>query len=28
LKIILPTYKYDEVIVTRERVGDFKEWIG
>lgn len=28
LKIILPTYKYDEVIVARERVGDFKEWIG
>jgi DNA-binding LytR/AlgR family response regulator len=28
LKIILPTYKNDEVIVARERVGDFKEWIG
>ena len=28
LKIILPTYKDDEVIVARERVGDFKEWIG
>jgi two-component system, LytTR family, response regulator LytT len=28
LKIILPTYKADEVIVARERVGDFKEWIG
>ena len=28
LKIILPTYKDDEVIVARERVGDFKDWIG
>ena len=28
LKIILPTYKDDEVIVARERAGDFKEWIG
>ena len=28
LKIILPTYKDDEVIVARERVGDFKVWIG
>ncbi len=28
LKLILPTYKDDEVIVARERVGDFKEWIG
>lgn len=28
LKIILPTYKDDEVVVARERVGDFKEWIG
>lgn len=28
LKIILPTYKADEVIVARERVADFKEWIG
>jgi len=28
LKIILPTYKDDEVIVSRERVSDFKEWIG
>ena len=27
LKIILPTYKDDEVIVARERVSDFKEWI-
>jgi two-component system response regulator LytT len=28
LKIILPTYKDDEVIVARERVSDFKTWIG
>lgn len=28
LKLVLPTYKDDEVIVARERVGDFKEWIG
>lgn len=28
LKVMLPTYKEDEVIVARERVGDFKEWIG
>jgi DNA-binding LytR/AlgR family response regulator len=28
LKIILPTYKVEEVIVARERVSDFKEWIG
>lgn len=28
LKIILPTYKDDEVIVSRERVNDFKEWLG
>jgi DNA-binding LytR/AlgR family response regulator len=28
LKIILPTYKTDEVIVARERVADFKEWLG
>jgi two-component system, LytTR family, response regulator LytT len=27
LKVILPTYKDDEVIVARERVNDFKEWI-
>jgi two-component system response regulator LytT len=27
LKVILPTYKEDEVIVARERVTDFKEWI-
>ena len=28
LKIILPTYKEDEVIVSRDRVGDFKQWLG
>lgn len=28
LKIILPTYNDDEVIVAREKVSDFKDWIG
>jgi len=28
LKVILPTYKEDEIIVARERVSDFKEWLG
>ena len=28
LKIILPTYKDDDVIVAREKVQDFKNWIG
>ncbi len=28
LKVILPTYKDDEVIVAREKVGDFKNWLG
>ncbi|RKS02008.1 LytTR family DNA-binding domain-containing protein [Flavobacterium sp. 102] len=28
LKVILPTYKDDEIIVARERVNDFKEWLG
>lgn len=28
LKVILQTYKEDEVIVSRERVNDFKTWIG
>jgi two-component system response regulator LytT len=28
LKVILPTYKEDEVIVSREKVGDFKAWLG
>ncbi len=27
LKIILPTYKADDVIVSREKVNDFKGWI-
>lgn len=28
LKVILPTYKEDEVIVSREKVAEFKSWIG
>lgn len=28
LKVILPSYKEDEVIVSRERVAEFKEWLG
>lgn len=28
LKVILPTYKADEVIVSREKVQDFKRWLG
>lgn len=28
LKVILPTYKDDEVIVSREKVNDFKTWLG
>lgn len=28
LKVILPTYKEDEVIVAREKVTDFKDWLG
>ncbi len=28
LKVILPSYKDDEVIVAREKVGDFKNWLG
>ncbi|CAM3876170.1 MULTISPECIES: LytR/AlgR family response regulator transcription factor [Flavobacterium] len=28
LKIILPSYKSDDVIVAREKVNDFKNWIG
>jgi DNA-binding LytR/AlgR family response regulator len=28
LKVILPTYKDDEVVVSREKVSDFKAWIG
>lgn len=27
LKVVLPTYKEDEVIVSRERVNDFREWL-
>ena len=27
LKVILPTYKDDEVVVARERVNDFKDWL-
>ena len=28
LKVILPSYKQEEVIVSREKVSDFKNWIG
>ena len=28
LKVILPSYKEDEVIVSREKVQDFKNWLG
>jgi len=28
LKVILPSYNDDEVIVSREKVSDFKNWIG
>ncbi|WP_348798891.1 LytR/AlgR family response regulator transcription factor [Flavobacterium adhaerens] len=28
LKIILPTFRDDEVVVSREKVSDFKNWIG
>ena len=28
LKVILPSYKDDEVIVSREKVNDFKNWLG
>jgi len=28
LRVILPTYKDEEVIVSREKVTDFKNWIG
>ncbi|WP_394759621.1 LytR/AlgR family response regulator transcription factor [Flavobacterium sp.] len=28
LKVVLPTYKAEEVIVSREKVQDFKTWIG
>ncbi|RZJ53808.1 MAG: response regulator transcription factor [Flavobacterium sp.] len=28
LKVILPSYKEDEVVVSREKVQDFKNWLG
>ncbi|MFK7000900.1 LytR/AlgR family response regulator transcription factor [Flavobacterium oreochromis] len=28
LKLILPTYKDEEIVVARERVNEFKNWIG
>lgn len=28
LKVILPSYKAEEVVVSREKVSDFKTWIG
>ena len=28
LKVILPSYKAEEVVVSREKVSDFKNWIG
>lgn len=28
LKVVLPSYKEDDVIVSREKVSDFKAWIG
>ena len=28
LKVVLPTYKEEDVIVSREKVADFKNWIG
>ena len=28
LRLILPTFKDEEVIVSREKVLDFKNWIG
>jgi two-component system response regulator LytT len=28
LKVILPSYKDEDVIVSREKVSDFKTWIG
>lgn len=28
LKVILPTYKEDDIIVSRERVNDFRGWLG
>jgi DNA-binding LytR/AlgR family response regulator len=28
LKVVLPTFNEDEVIVSREKVADFKNWLG
>jgi len=28
LRVVLPTFKDEEVIVSREKVADFKNWIG
>ena len=28
LRLVLPSYKAEEVIVSREKVSDFKNWIG
>jgi two-component system response regulator LytT len=28
LRVVLPTFKEEEVIVSREKVADFKNWIG
>ncbi|MBC7605379.1 MAG: response regulator transcription factor [Burkholderiales bacterium] len=28
LKVVLPSYRDDEVVVSREKVNDFKNWIG
>jgi DNA-binding LytR/AlgR family response regulator len=28
LKVLLPTYNEDEIVVARERVNEFKEWLG
>jgi DNA-binding LytR/AlgR family response regulator len=28
LKVILPSYKEDEVVISREKVQDFKSWLG
>jgi hypothetical protein len=28
LKVVLPSYMTDDVVVSREKVSDFKNWIG
>ena len=28
LRVVLPTFKDEEVVVSREKVSDFKNWIG